>query len=176
MQYKVYNIGKPTEKEEETLVILGNPATREGQPSAILKSRLDTALAYLSQHNIRKIVVTGKATYNQFEEAETQKQYLLSHNISETLIIKECDSTSTPDNALYVCRLTKKLNLANIVVVTSHYHKERTQYIFNHYFDNYKIVTPNPTINYILKNMPYYLWDKYCLYRTKKGDDRLKRK
>lgn len=168
MRYKIYEINHPNKEESETLIILGNPATKTGQPSSILKSRLNTALDYIHQNNVQKIIVTGKATYNQFEEADVQKKYLIKNGIPEDLIIKENNSSSTPDNALYTYRLTKQFNLENIVIVTSHYHKDRTQYIFNHYFTSYKIVTPTPDILYIFKNFPYYIWDKYCLYRTKK--------
>jgi vancomycin permeability regulator SanA len=176
MRYTVYEINNPKNQGLETLIILGSPATNGGLPSTILKSRLDTALAYLQKNTVQKIIVTGKAVYNQFEEAEVQREYLIKNGILDNIIIKENNSASTTDNALYVYRLAKQLNLKDIVVVTSHYHRERAQYIFSHYFDSYKIVTSVPGIFSVVKNMPYYLWDKYCLYRTKQGDDRLQRK
>lgn len=133
-------------------------------------------MAYFNQNKIGKIIVTGKAVYNRFEEAEVQKKYLISHHVPENVILKENESANTADNALYTSRLVQQLHLKNIVIVTSHYHKKRAQYIFSHYFHSFKIVTPFPGIFYRLKNLPFYLWDMYCLKRTKKGDDRLQRK
>ena len=176
MKYKIYEINNPAKEECETMVILGFPATGKGQPGFVLKSRLETALQYIRQHKVDKIVVTGKATHNRFEEAGVQKEYLMKHNIAGDRIIKENESASTPDNALYTFRLTRQLNLKNIVIVTSHYHKRRTQYIFNHYFQSYKIITPLPGAWHVVKHLPYYLWDIFALYRLKKGDDRLARK
>jgi uncharacterized SAM-binding protein YcdF (DUF218 family) len=176
MTYTVYEINNPINQGLETVIVLGSPATNVGLPGPILKSRLDTMLAYLQQNTVQKIIVTGKAVYNQFEESEVQRQYLLQHGVPDDIIIKENNSTSTPDNALYTFRLARQLNLKNIVVVTSHYHKARAQYIFSHYFNSYKIITPSSGIFSVIKNLPYYLWDAYCLYRTKRGDDRLQRR
>ena len=175
MKYKIYTVNSCADSDE-TLVILGNPANKDGTPSSILKSRLDAALYYFREHSVRNIIVTGRANYNEFEESEVQKQYLINHGIPQNIIIKENKSTSTPDNALYTYRIAKELDLKNIVVITSHYHKKRSQYIFNHYFSSYKIVTPYPSIFYVIKNIVYYLWDKYCLFKTRQKDERLERR
>lgn len=176
MKYKIYKINNPAEEESETVVVLGFPATGKGQPGFVLKSRLETALQYMQQHKVGKIVVTGRATHNRFEEAEVQKNYLIKHNIEANRIIKENESANTPDNALYAYRLTRQLALKHLVIVTSHYHKRRTQYIFSHYFESYKIVTPLPGAWYMVKHLPYYLWDIFALYRLKRGDHRLARR
>ncbi len=176
MNYKIYKINNPAKEKCETLVILGFPATKKGQPGFILRSRLDTALQYIRQYKVGKIVVTGKATHNKYEEAAVQKEYLLKHNIDGNMIVTENKSASTLDNALYTYRLITKLNLKHIVIITSHYHKRRAQHIFNHYFHSYKIVTPLPGAWYVIKHLPYYLWDIIALYRLKKNNDIIIRK
>jgi len=175
LKYKEYNINNPG-SNVETLIILGNPSKKEGTPSVILKSRLDIAIRYYLNGTVKNIITTGKANYNEFEEAEVQKQYLVNNNIPENIIIKESESSSTPDNALFAFRLVKTLGIDNIAIVTSHFHKKRSQFIFSYYFKDFKIVTPMPTLIYKIKNLPYYIWEIYCLYRIKQGDERLKRR
>ena len=175
LKYKEYHINHP-KSNVETLIILGNPSKKDGTPGDILKSRLDTAIRYYLNSPAKNIITTGKANYNEFEEAEVQKQYLINNNIPENIIIKESESSSTPDNALFTFRLAKTLDIDNIAIVTSHFHKKRSQFIFSHYFKDYKIVTPKPTLFYIIKNLPFYIWEIYCYYRIKQGDERLKRR
>ena len=177
-KYQVYyhNFSKSNPPEYETLIILGNPANKHGKPGRILKSRLDVALSYFQIQQIDTILVTGSANYNEFEEAKVQRKYLIENGIDEKLIIKEKLSKSTPDNALFSSRITNKLNKNNIAIVTSHHHKSRTEFIFKHYYDKFKIITPYPTYLTVLKNIPYYVFNQYLLYKMKKGDDRLNRK
>ena len=175
LKYEEYNINNPKSKVE-TLIILGNPSKKDGTPGDIMKSRLDIAIIYCLNSTTKNIITTGKANYNEFEEAEVQKQYLINNNIPENIIIKESESSSTPDNALFTFRLAKTLDIDNIAIVTSHFHKKRTQFIFSHYFKNFKIITPKPTRIYKIKNLPFYIWEIYCLYKIRQGDERLKRR
>ena len=124
------------------IIILGYSLSSAGDIQPILKSRLDLALSLCQESD--QILVCGKrppkfVVPNRCEtvtEAEAMKQYLLSHGILETKIIKEEDSTTTFGNAFYSFDIVKSLDPESILVVSNEFHTELVNYSFNKIFES----------------------------------------
>ena len=86
------------ESKNTTLIILGCKV-KDGQPSQMLKRRLDTAYDYLIENPDVKVIVSGgKGTDEIISEAQCMHDYLTKKGISENRIIIESASTSTREN------------------------------------------------------------------------------
>ena len=81
-------------------IIVCGAALIHNQPSALLKRRLDTALAFWRNENTDSSVILsgGKRPSQAFSEAEVMESYLLSKDINHELLICEDKSLSTVDN------------------------------------------------------------------------------
>ena len=68
---------------ENILIVLGYPADNNGNPSPILKARLDKAIELYRKGVARKIIVTGAAVDNEFVESEVMAVYLVNNGIPQ---------------------------------------------------------------------------------------------
>ncbi|MGY3777340.1 YdcF family protein [Isobaculum melis] len=109
----------------DTMIILGakvvgNPA----EPGTVLKSRLTTAAAYLKEHPIVSVIVTGgQGADETATEADTMKEYLIELGIASERIQVENQSTRTIENLMYA---KEKFGVQKAVIVTSDYHLFRS--------------------------------------------------
>lgn len=79
------------------------------EPSPTLKSRLDTAYAYMEQHpDVIAIVTGGQNGDEAIPESEAMENYLLAKGISADRIWQEDKSTSTRENFLFSLELIRQ--------------------------------------------------------------------
>lgn len=110
---------------EDAVIVLGSGIKGE-QIGANLQGRLDKAIEYHRKNPEAVIVVSGgKGPHEDITEALAMERYLVSKGVSEDIIIKEENSTSTYENFIF----SKKLLDAyfgsgeyRIAYVTSEYH------------------------------------------------------
>lgn len=158
------------------LIVLGNPPKKDGTLTYRLRSRLNVALSLTEHFKVSQIILSGGSVYNDLVEAEVMKKYCIDHGIPPTKIILETRAHNTYDNALYSAQIVAELKHEMIIVVTSHYHKRRTKYIFDRYFDEYMIVTPDVTLFTLIRHLPICFREWRLLWiLTTKGDARLTR-
>ena len=116
--------GEKGEKNLDYIIVLGAQVHTYG-PSAVLKARLDAAVAYLQENTGTLCIVTGGQGYNEpFAEAEGMAEYLENAGISSARIIKEDKSLSTLQN------LTNAMDLVDFTgksvgIVTNNFHVYR---------------------------------------------------
>jgi len=106
--------------QEEVAIVLG-AGLRDGQPSATLRSRLETAVDYHLQNPNAFIVVSGGIGRSEVvSEADVMAAFLESRGVPTDLIIREGNSHSTYENM----RLSRPLVKGNpsIVVITNEFH------------------------------------------------------
>ncbi len=120
---------KPYQEGPGTAVVLGCEVNRDGTPSALLESRLKTALAYLQKYPDEKAVVSGGGLdYYGLTEAESMKQWLMKHGIAEDRIYTDDTAASTTQNIVNAAEIVKQQNLnPHLVLITNTFHQARAQ-------------------------------------------------
>ena len=125
--------------EPAVMVILGCQVMPSGQPSVLLRDRLNTALDYLVDHpDVTVIVTGGKGTDEVISEAQAMANYmtpyLTARGFPEAQILLEERATSTYENMVYSLELIKAENLdlsGGVVVVSNGFHLARARMLWN---------------------------------------------
>lgn len=113
--------------QQSVLLIPGAAVTAEG-PSPVLKSRLDTALAYINEHPDTRVIVTGgNASSTHPAEAEVMRSYLASRGMDWDEILIEKASTNTSDNMRLSAAVLKENGIwqKDVIIVTDAPHQLR---------------------------------------------------
>jgi len=161
---------------KDVLIILGSPNSPSGELSNISKSRLDYCA---SLYSIGKLILCTGGRGKHFntsseEHAVYAKRYLIEKGVLECDFLDFALSENTVDDAVKIKIIISKLDNPNLTIITSDYHLERVQLIFqeilNEFSINYIGVQSNPkknqlqhlikhekkAIKSILKNGLYY--------------------
>ena len=117
-------------KKEHTVIILGCKV-RNGEPSLMLKKRLDAGLAYLNQHeNLSVIVCGGQGEDESISEAQCMTEYLTAHGIDADRIYQDAVSTSTLENLQNAKSILEEQDwLYDVTIVTDSFHQYRASHI-----------------------------------------------
>lgn len=107
--------------EKNIMVVLGNWMNDDGTISATMKKRLDLALVAYTEFEPAYIVVTGGMANSKagITEAQAMYDYLVDHGIDGSIIIKEDQSMSTNQNAIYTMKKLENLNFKNLIIVST---------------------------------------------------------
>ena len=128
------------------LIVLGGPLTDDNKPGIWLKSRLDKAIKVYNEINFDYIILTGgDPAKKNITEAEVMYNYLKEY-IPVNKMYKEIEAKSTFENAIYTKKMIINTLIENIYVLTSDFHIDRSEYIFENVFNYYKI-KPEKCIN-----------------------------
>jgi len=117
------------------IVVLGGGIDRDGNLPIWVNSRLEKAIQ-LYREKESWILLSGKGKDgHQVTEAESMAQYLIERNIPENKILLECLSEDTIQNAYFSRTLhIDPLGIKQFTLVTSTFHMERSQHIFEWVF------------------------------------------
>lgn len=117
------------------MVVLGNWMNNDGTISQTMRTRLELALKAFKEFSFDYIVVSGGMANSQagISEAEAMYNYLVEHGIDKNIIIKEDQSMSTQQNAIYTMQKLENIDFNNIVVVSTieHFTNYQTIKFFN---------------------------------------------
>ncbi len=106
----------------DAIVVLG-AAQYNGQPSPILKARLDEALAAYDEGVAPLIVVTGgRQSGDQFTEAEASRDYLTQHGVPDNSILLENKAHNSWQSMQGVASLLKRRDLNRVLLVSDGFH------------------------------------------------------
>ena len=116
---------KPLEKTD-AVIILGCKV-RGGEPSVMLKNRLDAALEVLRENPEAVCIASGgKGDNENISEAECMRRYLIANGIEDERIYTEDKSASTEENLSFSREILGNLGISdNIMIVTSEFHQYR---------------------------------------------------
>lgn len=111
-----------------TVIILG-AGLRGDQPSAILRSRLETALDYLEAHpRAQAVVCGGQGPDEDYPEAWVMAAWLTEHGIAEDRIFQEDRSHNTRENLENAREILKDQGLEGpLLLVSSRSHLFRAR-------------------------------------------------
>jgi vancomycin permeability regulator SanA len=113
----------------DAIIVLG-AAQYHGQPSPVLRERLDHALDLYEEGLAPVIVLTGgKQAADTFTEATTGYNYLRNRGVPDEALLKEVDGTSTWDSLQATHRFLSERGAERVVLVTDDYHAYRVEAI-----------------------------------------------
>jgi uncharacterized SAM-binding protein YcdF (DUF218 family) len=97
-------------------------AEYDGRPSPVLRARLDHALALYQEHLAPLIITLGGGGDQRDSEGAVGHDYLLAHNVPETEIIAETQSTNTEESAERLAAIARENHLSSIIAVSDGTH------------------------------------------------------
>jgi uncharacterized SAM-binding protein YcdF (DUF218 family) len=111
----------------DAIVVLG-AAEYRGQPSPILRARLDHALDLWRRGLASRIITTGGHGGDPvFTEGEVSRSYLARHNVPSEVILVESAGESTAETAAAVGEIMDRMRMTSCIVVSDGYHIYRVK-------------------------------------------------
>lgn len=122
-----------TSLKKEVLIVLGAPNSPSGELSSIAISRLDCCLGLYSKG--KSVLCTGGWVkhFNTSNEAHCvyAKRYLMQKGVLENDFLACALSKNTVDDAIKIKPIVSALENPDLKIITSAFHMERVQVIFN---------------------------------------------
>ena len=111
-------------------IILGNRVNDDGTITKIQEERLEMAVEIEKKFNPDYFILTGGSPNKKagISEAEGMYNYLIKKGFNKDKLIKEDQSLTTVQNAMFSVPIAKKLGADIIIVCSSGYHFVDPQY------------------------------------------------
>lgn len=120
--------------EPQVMVVFGCQVKKDG-PSILLRSRLDTALEYLEDHQDMRVIVTGgKGDDEHISEAQCMYEYLTDHGVDREKIWREDRSRNTWQNVNYTFDLMQREGwdiTEDVLLVSNGFHLARIEMLWD---------------------------------------------
>jgi uncharacterized SAM-binding protein YcdF (DUF218 family) len=121
--------GQDDARPADAIIVLG-AAQYDGEPSPVLKERLDHAHELWSDDLAPTIVVTGgRQEGDRFTEATASYNYLRGLGVPDEEILKEVDGTNTWEQLAASARFLGESDMTDVILVTDDYHAYRVEAI-----------------------------------------------
>ncbi len=109
----------------QAIVVLG-AAQYNGVPSPVLRARLDHALALRREGVSSTIVVTGGSLPgDEHSEASASADYLISHGVPDSDILREVDGKDTWEELAAADLFLSRMGIREVVLVSDPFHAAR---------------------------------------------------
>lgn len=131
----IHEANNKYDKKCDFIIVLGN-RLYGNTPSPLLKCRLEAAYKYHQKFPNTPIIVSGgKGNGENISEAKAMKNYLMTLDIEDNIIIEEDKSTNTNENIKYSKKIIETLTDKNydIVIVTNGFHCYRGKLLAKKY-------------------------------------------
>ena len=93
------------QEKYDCAVVCGCRVENDGQPSEVLKTRVEKAAELWKEGRIRYLIMSGAGVYNDYVEAEAMKRYAMELGVPQENILEERRAVSTYHNLLYSGRI-----------------------------------------------------------------------
>lgn len=114
-----------TSLNADAIVVLGAGINWDGSPSAVLKDRLDTAIALYNEGVAPKIIMSGDNSDSTYNEVMAMALYVENQGVPKDDVFCDHAGLSTYDS---MYRLRYVFGVERCVVVTQEYHLYRALY------------------------------------------------
>jgi uncharacterized SAM-binding protein YcdF (DUF218 family) len=161
-----------SQKQFDVLIVLGNPADDDGNPTAIEQARVSEAVSEYERGVAPRMIFTGGAVRNQFVEAQVMARTAEAQGIPASAILEESQARNTIENACDSLRIMRSHGWDSAEVVTSPRHLPRAAMIFSRLPIKFRMraappASPEPnwlsgdtTAMEILKTVHYLVWSR----------------
>lgn len=157
-------------KNGNTVLIVLGCKVRDGEPSGMLRRRLDAAYDFLSENNEAVAVLSGGQGSDEIiSEAQCMKNYLVKKGISPERLYMEDKSSSTEENLKFSAELIERECLdGEVTIVTDGYHQLRAELLAGKFdIEPYNISAP--TESWLLPTYWVREWFGLAYYGIFKG-------
>ena len=111
--------------EHDCIIILG-AGLRDGEPSPMLRDRLETGISLYKKGNAPKILMSGDHGRTGYNEVQVMKQYALDAGVPSSDIFMDHAGFSTYESMI---RARDIFEVKSPIIVTQKYHLYRAAYI-----------------------------------------------
>jgi len=112
--------------DSKIALILGAGVRPDGEPSWILKSRLDTGLELYKSGKVKILIVSGDNRFEYYNEPKAMKEYLLAAGVPESDIVEDFAGRRTLDSCW---RAKNVFKASSVTVVTQAFHTPRSVFL-----------------------------------------------
>ena len=112
--------------EAYTALVLGAKVYNSGNPSAVLKDRLDSALELYKAGKIKRFLLSGDHGQKRYDEVNNMKKYLERNGVTQAAIFLDHAGFDTYDS---VVRAKKIFQVKDVIIVTQAFHLPRSVFI-----------------------------------------------
>ena len=121
-------VNKTDKKDKYDAIIVLGASLWKGEPSPLLKERLDKAIELYNKGISKKILMSGDHSIDNHDEVNTMKRYAIEKGVPSEDIFMDHAGFSTYES-MYRAKAIFKIKKA--VIVTQKYHLPRSLYISN---------------------------------------------
>ena len=116
----------PDVRPADCVIVPGAQVFANGQPSQMLKDRLDVAVAIFKTGRTNRILVSGDHGQVEYDEVDTMRNYLLAQGVPAECIFMDHAGFDTYDT---MYRARDVFQIQKAIVVTQEFHLLRALYI-----------------------------------------------
>ena len=122
---QVITIDEAKDKNADCVLVLG-AAVWDGEPSPMLKKRIDKGIEVYDATEIQYILMTGDGRENNYNEPLIMTKYAVQQGIDEQYIVQDPYGIRTYDS---LWRAKYVFGYKSVIVITQSYHLNRAIYI-----------------------------------------------
>lgn len=122
----IYTVGSAP--AERAAIVFGAGLTRDGQPTPILRNRVETAAELYFSGKVQKLLMSGDNRFLDYNEPEAMRQYALRLGVPDEAIVLDYAGRRTYDT----CYRAKAIfGLDSALLVTQAFHLPRALFLCN---------------------------------------------
>ncbi|HJR45841.1 MAG TPA: YdcF family protein, partial [Actinomycetota bacterium] len=126
LAYRVWDQSHHDEVHSADAIVVLGAAQYNGEPSPVLKARLDQATYLFEEGLARTVIVTGgKREGDAFTEAQASHMYLEEQGIPAEQIFEEEEGTTTLESLERVRDIAEDRDIETVLLVSDPLHSER---------------------------------------------------
>jgi vancomycin permeability regulator SanA len=111
---------------KKVAIVFGAYVMPGGQPSFILRDRLDAGIALYKAHTVDKLLMSGDNRFENYNEPDAMRDYAISQGVKADDVVADYGGRDTYDT----CYRAKHIfGLDSAILVTQNYHAPRAVYI-----------------------------------------------
>ncbi len=109
-------------------IVFGAGLNRDGQPTVILRDRVETAAQLYHAGKVQKLLLSGDNRFDNYNEPEAMRQYALTLGIPDSSIVLDYAGRRTYDTCY---RAKAVFGLSSVLLVTQPFHLPRALFLCN---------------------------------------------
>ncbi len=113
---------------ERVAIVFGAGLTRDGQPTPILRDRVETAAGLYFSGKVQKLLMSGDNRFLSYNEPEAMRQYALRLGVPDEAIVLDYAGRRTYDTCY---RARAIFGLDSVLLVTQSFHLPRALFLCN---------------------------------------------
>ncbi len=122
----------------DTILVLGTPTLKSGQPSPEERERVNEAVREFNAGRARHIIFSGGATMKQFVEGQSMAALAETEGIPSSNIVIEDKAKNTIQNIYFGNQIMQQKGWTSVEVISSPSHLPRAALILQHYHFQWK--------------------------------------